>query len=695
MEKEKLVSLVTAAQQGDTDALNQLFNTFYNDVYYFALKTVKDEELACDITQETFVEIINTLGNLQEPAAFVTWMKQITYHQCTRYFKKKKDVLVDEDEEGNTVFDTLREERAEFIPDEALDKEDFRKTILGMIDQLSDEQRAATMLFYFEEMSVKDIAALQGVSEGTVKSRLNYARKAIKTSVEDYEKKNGVKLHSFALLPLLLWLFKDTFTKGISAASAQAMAAGVSSATGVSVSVAGGTATAAAATATGIGAKIAAAPIAAKVTAGVLSVALVGGGIAAVTLGGHDHSWGDWHYQPPKQMARVCEECDETESRAATKGEIEKYLRGVFSTLLFQTENLGFFDAPEAIDFPFLTNWVLWEVPEKDRLYEWNSETGTGYAAAKTEDMDKVTQDIFGKTFDYTVLSDTWLDSVRFSYNAETGMVERFVEGGGEGDGGSRETTLDSFTTDDNIFYKVYYHYTYDYGNGPENRTDCVMTVMNQSGNYVALSNHAIEQEKDDRPDEVFQVPEGKTLRQVMDEHLSDHPYEAIQFYSWLLYPEIPDFASVEQLPADDAARLLYEYWDTWMSHPEYKFVRYIEPGDFHEICQYFLGRTYDVSEFTGKYAVYHENWDLLEMTPEHIINGGCRNYDIRPYEDSDHYADTIFVYRESVAEKPAGKIPEDYMEVLGKYYLIDAIYEVTMEKSDGIWRLASIQKQK
>ena len=101
MEKEKLVSLVTAAQNGDNDAMSELFNAFYNDFYYFALKTVKDDELALDITQEAFVEIINTLGNLKEPAAFVTWAKQITYHQCTRYFKKKKDVLLDEDKDGN------------------------------------------------------------------------------------------------------------------------------------------------------------------------------------------------------------------------------------------------------------------------------------------------------------------------------------------------------------------------------------------------------------------------------------------------------------------------------------------------------------------------------------------------------------------------------------------------------------------
>lgn len=287
MEREELIRTVTAAQNGDSEALNTLFNAFYNDVYYFALKTVKDDDLACDITQETFVEIINTLEKLEEPVAFVSWMKKITYHQCTRYFKKKKDVLVDEDEDGNTVFDTLTEERAEFIPDEALDKEDFRQTIMSMIDKLSDEQRAAVMMYYFDELTVKQIAEIQDVSEGTVKSRLSYARKSIKGSVEEYEKKNNIKLHSFAFLPLLLWLFRGYFAETMSTASAQTVAAGISSATGAAISVSAGTGAAAAvtATATGIGAKIASIPVVAKVVAGIVAAAIVvGGGLAIADI---------------------------------------------------------------------------------------------------------------------------------------------------------------------------------------------------------------------------------------------------------------------------------------------------------------------------------------------------------------------------------------------------------------------------
>lgn len=289
MEKEQLVSLVSRAQSGDNDALNELFNAFYNDLYYFALKTVKDDELALDVTQEAFVEIINTLSALKEPAAFVTWAKQITYHQCTRYFKKKKDVIVDEDDEGNSVFDNLKEENAEFIPDEALDKADFRNTILAILDELSEEQRSATMMYYFDEMSVKEIAEVQAVSEGTVKSRLNYSRKAIKASVEEYEKKNGIKLHAVPCLPLIKWIFEGVFEGGIAAPTAATLAGGITAATGTTVAVstaAASTATAVTATAAtvGIAAKIAALPIVTKIVAASVAAAVVIGGATTAVI---------------------------------------------------------------------------------------------------------------------------------------------------------------------------------------------------------------------------------------------------------------------------------------------------------------------------------------------------------------------------------------------------------------------------
>ena len=210
MEKEKLTALVLAAQQGDQEAVAALYEAFQSDIYYHILKNVNnDTELAADLTQDTFIEIMQTLSDLKEPAAFVTWSQRIAYHKCTAYFRKRHELLVDETEDGYSVFDTIEEDRSEFIPGEALEKEEFRRAIQKMIDELPPEQRSAILLRYFNELPVQEIAKIQGVSEGTVKSRLNYGRKTIKSGVEKYEKNNGIQVRSSSVVSLLLWLLRE------------------------------------------------------------------------------------------------------------------------------------------------------------------------------------------------------------------------------------------------------------------------------------------------------------------------------------------------------------------------------------------------------------------------------------------------------------------------------------------------------
>ena len=230
------------------------------------------------MTQDTFIEILDKINDLKEAAAFVTWSKQIAYHKCTAYFRKRKELLADENEDGYSVFDTIVEDREEFIPDEALDKEDLKQTIHAMIDNLPEEQRSAILLRYFDEISVKEIAEIQGVTEGTVKSRLNYGRKAIKQSVEAYEKKNNIKLRCVGVVPLLLWLFREErIAKGSAFAVKTAKAASKLSKPFVGTTMNGSKAVTVAVKA---GATITK-TLATKVIAGVVAAAIVVGGAAA------------------------------------------------------------------------------------------------------------------------------------------------------------------------------------------------------------------------------------------------------------------------------------------------------------------------------------------------------------------------------------------------------------------------------
>lgn len=291
VEREKLVALVQSVQRGDDGAAGELYQTFYQDIYYYIFKTVNDRELAEDLTQDTFMEILETVGKLNEPAAFVTWSRQIAYHRCTAHFRKRRELLADEDEDGYSVFDTVEEERTEFIPDAALDQEDLKRTIHDMIAQLPEEQRSALMMRYFDEFSVAQIAQIQGVSEGTVKSRLNYGRKAVKQSVETFEKKNGIKLHSIGVLPVLLWLFRQNkVAAGVSltARGVSGIAAGVAADVAVDAVTDRATDVVTETAVSGLGklavkaGKSAARSLTMKIVAGAAAAAVVGGGAAVV-----------------------------------------------------------------------------------------------------------------------------------------------------------------------------------------------------------------------------------------------------------------------------------------------------------------------------------------------------------------------------------------------------------------------------
>lgn len=289
LQQDELFKLVTDAQNGDNDALGTLFEAYYDSVYHFALNTVKDENLAENITQETCVEVMNTITNLRDPLAFNSWLRRITYHQCTRYFKKRKDVLVDENEDGETIFDTLQEDSIEALPEEVLEKKDLQKIIRDLIDTLPEEQRSAMMLYYHDELSIKEIADIQGVPEGTIKSRLNYGRKALMASVNDYEKKNNIKLHAIPFFPLFSLLFKNesvaTMPAGFVAdCASKAAGAAVDAATSVAAETATSVATETAKTVVEEGVKATVGSVAketVKKTAVSLGTKIIAGVIAA------------------------------------------------------------------------------------------------------------------------------------------------------------------------------------------------------------------------------------------------------------------------------------------------------------------------------------------------------------------------------------------------------------------------------
>ncbi len=361
MEKLKLNDLVTRARAGDAEAMNELINVSYQDMYYYALKIVKKDHLAADVTQDSCIEIIRNLSGLKESAAFITWCRRIVYNQCTKRTGKSRVVALEENEEGETILDRIPDETPGTLPEEIMENRELRETILHMIDELPEAQRSALMLYYYERLSVKQIAVIQDENENTVKSRLFQGRKAVKKQIEAYEEKTGTKLYSISILPLFYFLFHT----GRAEADAAAAAHLPQIQTAIAPAVASCTAGAAAASS-----------VAVKIVAGVLAVSLAAGGIAA----------GSYLSNQPSEDG----EPSTRHTKASTTAEHEEH-----------EEHIHIF---EEWDFDEDTHW---QICECGALSERSEHT---FADGECTVCYELESDYREETFDCTVLSGKWIN---------------------------------------------------------------------------------------------------------------------------------------------------------------------------------------------------------------------------------------------------------------------------------------------
>lgn len=270
MEKDDIKKLVLQAAQGNKAAFGALYEETGRTVYFSCLKLLGDPQLAEDITQETYLTALQKLGTLAQPENFPAWVNRIGINLCKMHFR------------NNSAPEDNSEEIIEEIPDEGLIPEEYvsndakRKIIMDIIDTvLTEEQRRSVILYYFDMLTVPEIAEVMNCTTGTVTSRLSAARKKIKEAVLIYEENNNDRLHAavpvFILSKLLNKEASNTVLPKLtvftgSASAANAVPDSVTSTKTIS------------------GGKVMFSTVKAKVIAGVCAAAVVGGGITAAVV---------------------------------------------------------------------------------------------------------------------------------------------------------------------------------------------------------------------------------------------------------------------------------------------------------------------------------------------------------------------------------------------------------------------------
>ncbi|MCL1822608.1 MAG: sigma-70 family RNA polymerase sigma factor [Oscillospiraceae bacterium] len=201
MDKKKLTEVVKSAQTGDNTALETLYREYTKPVYFLALKILANKEDSEDITQEVFIHMFQKIADLKNPETFPTWLNRITSNKCTDFLRKKRVTLNIEDEEiAQTEF--FEESDPLLVPEKALDNAETVKLITDIIDNLPLPQRVCVYYYYYEHLTIAQIAENLGANESTVKNRLALAREKIRKAIESLEKKDGIKL--YGVVPLMI-----------------------------------------------------------------------------------------------------------------------------------------------------------------------------------------------------------------------------------------------------------------------------------------------------------------------------------------------------------------------------------------------------------------------------------------------------------------------------------------------------------
>lgn len=197
--------LVLSAKNGNKKAFDKLYELTSNDVWFTCVSLLKDEENAKDIMQETYITAFLKLDTLKDEEKFCGWLTAIATNKSKNKLKGKVEYQIDDE-----VLITEAETDELMLPEEYITKTEKRKVLLQIMeDTLSFNQYQTVLMFYFDEMSISEIAQGFEISEGTVKSRLNSSRAKMKTAIEDYEKKSGDKLHGVVVVPFFTTIFKE------------------------------------------------------------------------------------------------------------------------------------------------------------------------------------------------------------------------------------------------------------------------------------------------------------------------------------------------------------------------------------------------------------------------------------------------------------------------------------------------------
>lgn len=175
--------LLERAKAGDVAAFEELIEGYQKKIFNLAYRILGNYEDAGDMAQEALIRIFRSIANFKEQSSFSTWVYRITTNVCLDEIRKKKNkkvISLDEEirvEDGEMKRQIMSDD---MLPDEAAELKELRTSVNNAINSLPEDQRLVITLRDIQGLSYDEISSVLDCPSGTVKSRINRARQALK-----------------------------------------------------------------------------------------------------------------------------------------------------------------------------------------------------------------------------------------------------------------------------------------------------------------------------------------------------------------------------------------------------------------------------------------------------------------------------------------------------------------------------------
>lgn len=179
--------LLEKAKSGDINAFEKLVEAYQKKIYNICLRMIGNADDAYDLAQEVLIRIYKSINGFKEQSSLSTWVYRITTNVCLDEIRKRKlkrtvsldqDIRLDDSEIKREIVSD------DPPPDELAEKKEIKKTVASAINLLNEEHRTVIVLRDIQGFSYEEIAKITNCPEGTVKSRINRARQALKIILE-------------------------------------------------------------------------------------------------------------------------------------------------------------------------------------------------------------------------------------------------------------------------------------------------------------------------------------------------------------------------------------------------------------------------------------------------------------------------------------------------------------------------------